>query len=316
MAACVVAAAACWPVALPAQEETPPPAALQAEDAEAPAEMTPEEAEKRFFEEVEKFGWTREGKGPLGAWAEIAVPGGYRLTNGDGARQLLQMYGNLVGSREQGLIAPENLDWFIVFDFEEVGYVKDDDKDKLDADAILKQKKEVEIAANQRKKEMGLPALYIQGWTVKPHYDEKTHNLEWGLLLQTEDGSQSVNYNMKLLGRNGVMDATLVCDPAVLEATLPEARRLISGFSYQSGQTYAEYRKGDKIAEYGLTGLVLGGGAVLAAKSGLFATLAKFFGKFFKFIIVGVVALGLGIKKLFKGKSDPYDRGAPPPPAA
>ena len=99
---------------------------------------------------------------------------------------------------------------------------------------------------------------------------------------------------------------------------LPVARTLIAGFHFQSGQTYAEYRKGDKVAEYGLTALVLGGGAVLAAKSGLFAVIAKFFGKFLKLIIVGAIALGAVIKKffgsVFGGRKDPHDRGPSPPP--
>ncbi len=306
------------PAPPPAAGETEPPAPSPEEAAAARAA-----AEKEFLEEVESYGWSRSGQGQLGEWAEVEVPSGYRFTTGDGARRLLQLYGNLVGDSELGLIAPENLDWFILFAFDERGYVKDDEKDQLDADEIFQQKKEQEKLGNEERQRRGLPRLYNEGWVVKPHYDEKTNNLEWGLKLRSESGGESVNYMVKLLGRKGVMDATLVCDPAQLDATLPLARRLIGGHHFQSGETYAEYRVGDKIAQGGLTALVIGGGAALAVKSGLWAVLAKFFGKFFKIILIGLVAVAAVFKKVFGGlfgggkqHDDTFPPPPPPPPAS
>ncbi len=246
--------------------------------------------------EAEKFGWTRSGKGTMGTLAEVDIPEGFRFTGGDGARKLMKLYGNLVGTSEQGLIAPENLDWFIIFEFRAEGYVKDDDKDKLDASDMLSTMKENEEAANEERKREHMPLLHIVDWTTPPHYNETTHNLEWGLRLRNESGQENVNYNMKLLGRRGVMDATLVCGTEELATVLPQARDIVAKFNYQTGETYAEYRKGDKIAAYGLTGLVVGGGAVLAAKAGLFGALAKILAKGGKAVIAGIVAVGVGIK--------------------
>jgi uncharacterized membrane-anchored protein len=316
-----------WPVRSIRSQEAPSPDSPPtiAETEEENGSMDPmkakKELEKKFLEAVEPFGWKREGQGVMGQWAEIAVPRGYRFTGGDGARKLLRAYGNLVGTSEQGVIAPENLDWFILFSFRDDGYVKDDEKDKLDADAMLKAMQEGDKGSNQQRKAAGLPALHTEGWVVKPHYDERTHNLEWGLLLRGDDsGAQSVNYKIKLLGRSGVMDATLVCEPSTLETVLPKARTLMAGFQFQTGQTYAEYKKGDKIAQYGLTALVLGGGAALAAKSGLLAVIAKFFGKFFKIIIAVLIAGAFVVKKFFGGlfgrgrDSHQHDSLPPPPP--
>ena len=36
-----------------------------------------------------------------------------------------------------GFVAPAGEDWFAVFEFDDVGYVKDDEKDSLDANALL-----------------------------------------------------------------------------------------------------------------------------------------------------------------------------------
>lgn len=78
----------------------------------------------------------------------------------------------------------------------------------------------------------------------------------------------------------------------------------MTGFKFNQGETYAEFRQGDKVATYGLVGLVAGGAAFAAGKAGLFAKLGVVFAKFYKFIIAGVLALFVGIKKLFGGRDN------------
>jgi uncharacterized membrane-anchored protein len=292
--ACVLFAAS---ARLDAQDAPPvdvPPGSRTSTTVEAEA------AGNEMARRIEGLGWQRGTTATMNQWAEITVPNGYRFTGGDGARTLLKMFGNLVGTTEQGLLGPETLDWFIVFDFDDCGYVKDDEKDELDADKLLQQKIENSKAANEEKRKRGLPRLDIVGWTVPPHYNSQTNNLEWGIKLRSETGSESVNYNLKLLGRSGVMDATLVCNPDQIDAVLPEARAVLGGFRFQPGQTYAEYRSGDKIAKYGLTALVLGGGAALAAKGGLFAALSKAIAKGGKLLIAGAVAAVAVVVKVFR----------------
>jgi uncharacterized membrane-anchored protein len=88
------------------------------------------------------------------------------------------------------------------------------------------------------------------------------------------------------------MEVTLVCEPDELTAMIAEQEKILTGFSYIEGQRYAEYRAGDKIAEYGLTGLVAGGAAFALAKSG-------FFTKFAKPLIIGAIAMLAAVKKFF-----------------
>jgi uncharacterized membrane-anchored protein len=74
---------------------------------------------------------------------------------------------------------------------------------------------------------------------------------------------------------------------------------MLTGYSFQSGQSYAEFRSGDKVAKYGLAALVLGGAAVGAAKLGLFAWVAVLLKKGWKLIIIAVAAVAGAIKKVF-----------------
>jgi uncharacterized membrane-anchored protein len=73
---------------------------------------------------------------------------------------------------------------------------------------------------------------------------------------------------------------------------------VLANYSFQTGQSYAEYRPGDKVAKYGLAALVVGGAAVGAAKLGLFTSLILLFKKGFKLVIVAVVAIIASLKKL------------------
>jgi uncharacterized membrane-anchored protein len=268
------------------------------------AEPTPEqqaEQLKKLNEMVESFGWTRQGKGNIGGMAEIAIPQGYRFTDGKGASKMLEFYGNPPSNSYLGMLATENFqEHSIIFEFDDIGYVKDDEKNDLDADELLSTMKEGQEAANEQRKKMGLDELEIMGWAVPPRFNDQTKNLEWAIILKSKsDGGTNINHNTRLLGRKGVMEVTLMCSPEELQGLLPGYQKILEGFTYTQGERYAEYQSGDKIAEYGLTALVAGGGAYALAKSGLLGKLGLMFAKLGKAAILLVVGVLVAIKKLF-----------------
>lgn len=263
---------------------------------QVPAEATPEAPADAAGEPpatAPKVNWQAGPiKAELGKLAAIDVPEGYVFLDAADTRTMLEAMGNLTGDTEQGSIYPQSdqEDWFVVFEFEKVGYVKDDDKDALDAAALLASMQESNTAANEEKTKRGMPTMELVGWEEPPHYNAGTHNLEWCLRF-TSGGTPVLNCNTRLLGRNGVMSVTLVADPEDLAAAMPRSRELLAKYDYQTGERYAEFKPGDKIAEYGLAGLVLGGAAAVALKTGL---LQKF-GKLIVFALMGAAAF---IKKI------------------
>lgn len=275
--------------------QAPAPGAPSAEPTAAEIEA----AEKEFYEYIESFGWQREGVGALGNKATIAIPEGYRFSGADGCRQLMEVYGNPATDTEEGVIAPENLDWCVVFEFEDVGYVSDEDKDELNAAKILKDLQEGQERSNEYRKEHGMGSLFITGWSMEPRYNVQTNNLEWGILLEDDEGGQAVNHLTRVLGRAGVMSVTLVADPGNIEAVMPVYQRLMTGFQYIPGQTYAEYKEGDPIAKYTLAGLITAGAGFAAMKTGLFGKLGLFFAKLGKAAILLVIGAALAVKKFF-----------------
>jgi uncharacterized membrane-anchored protein len=244
--------------------------------------------------ELNKLSWEFNGSGHFGQQASIRLPVGYAFLGASGTKRFLELNGNLPIDNEY-TFAPKDLHWFSIFNFDESGYVRDDEK--LDSDSLLDALKHNNQSADAERKRLGLEALTLEGWFIEPHYDLTTKRLEWGTRLRTESNEIVVNYTIKLLGRRGVMNAILVSDPKSLDKDTREFKSGLTGYSFNEGEGYTEFRSGDKMAEYGLSALILGGAAAAAAKSGAFKGLAKLIG-------VGVLGLfgilGAGLKKLFR----------------
>ncbi len=260
------------------------------------------------MQELQKLAWQRgPGEGVIGAKAKIRIPQDYAFLDDRNTRRFLELMGNPPRDSHY-MIAPANLDWFAVFSFDATGYVKDDEK--IDAEALLDSLKKGDAPGNEERKRLGMAPIYTDGWHVPPHYDAGTRRLEWGMRLRDEKGGMHVNYTSRLLGRSGVMSAVLVSSPQTLNEDMKAFNGALAGYEFVAGEKYAEFKPGDKIAEYGLAALVVGGAAAAAAKGGLFKWLGKFL-----WVIVGGAAMGgwALLKKLF-GRKQAVAPGPPPGP--
>jgi uncharacterized membrane-anchored protein len=233
----------------------------------------------------------------LGNVAQIELPAGYAFFDGKTTRAMMESAGEPTSGNELGLLHPTNAPWSVIFEFSNVGFVKDDEKDKLNPVKLLAAIKAGNDEGNKERERNGNPPLIIVGWEQEPKYDPATHNLTWAIRA-TSEGRPILNYNTRLLGRKGVMEVVLICKPEEFAATLPAFNGLIANHKFQSGESYAEYKPGDKIAKYGLGALILGGGAVAAAKLGLLGPVILFFKKGWKLVVVAIVAVASFFKKL------------------
>lgn len=269
--------------------------AAEAKEADAP--KTREEAFQRAGVKLT----TGPATVPLGKVAELKLPAKYSFVGPDSLDRFYELTQNMRNGNEVGVVMAPG--YMLFFDYVDTGYVKDEEKDKLDGGKLLKAMTEGEDESNAARKKQGWDEMKIKGWATAPHYDTKTNHLKWAInIASSQDGFKEVfiNESIRLLGRGGVMNVTLVTGtPGFKAAELDADSLLASNFSYVSGQKYSEFKAGDKVAAYGLSALVLGGGAVAAAKLGLFAKLGVLFGKFWKAIVFGVLAIGAALKKVF-----------------
>ena len=241
-------------------------------------------------------------KAQFGANASMQVPEGYAFLGPDGAKEFNRLTQNPDTGVDEYVVAKQDLSWIAFFSFDPVGYVKDDEK--LDPVDLLKSVTEGTEASNEERKENGWDPIHVTGWAFKPQYDGGIKSLEWAFRLKGENSSgETVNYNTRLLGRRGVMQVLMLTSPEELQVAVSDFKAKLPGFTFNAGESYAEYRAGDHVAEYGLAALVTGGAAAVASKKGLFAAIGVFLLKMWKVLLVGVIALGAGFRKFFGGKS-------------
>jgi uncharacterized membrane-anchored protein len=252
--------------------------------------------------------WQEGGTGKLGGLAEVKVPAGCQFTGKAGTKTFLELTENPSGETEEGTIfcsdssAAGERTFFMIFTFDDMGFVKDDERDKLDADAMLESMQEGTKAGNAAREERGWATLTLVGWDQPPFYDTRTNNLTWATRIRaSDDDADGLNHSVRLLGRGGVMSVDLVMSPDEKSLALPVLDEIVAGFSYVPGQRYAEWRTGDKVAAVGLTGLVVGGAGAVAAKTGLLAKLGKTLIAAGKAAILVLIGVGAWLKKKFSG---------------
>ena len=237
------------------------------------------------------------GTFPIGeGLAEIELGEDFVFLDRRGTERLLQLTENPLSGTEQATILPASdaEQWFVIFEWDEIGYVPDDESN-LDPDGLLDSIKQGTETANAEREKMGWSTMEILGWYDAPRYDEETHNLTWAVSAES-DGSKNVNRVVKVLGRRGVMTVTLVASPDELPLADPQLAGLLGDYHFQQGNTYAEYLPGkDKLAEFGLAALVVGGAGAALVKTGLLA-------RFWKLIVAGIVGLGGIVRRLFRGE--------------
>lgn len=246
-------------------------------------------------------------KGPyvatLGSAAELKVPPGYEFADGEGARRYLELTHNPAEGTELGIITPiGNADadnWVVFFDFDETGFVKDDEKSAINPDKLLESIKQGTEEGNEERRKRGWAPFHIIGWQTQPFYDQTTHNLTWATIGRGDDPKEAntINYASRVLGRRGVMRTDLVIDPSQT-AAVARFNNLMNGFSFTAGSRYADFVKGDKVAEYGLTALIAGGATAVALKTGLFAKLLGLLAAAWKVIAIAFAAVMTRIKNI------------------
>ena len=142
----------------------------------------------------------------LGTVAEISIPDGFAFIGPDSLDHYYALTQNTRQGNELGVVLSP-ADWELHFDFDDVGYVKDDDKDKLNASKLYASLEEDVKAGNEYRRTKGWSEFKLHGWETPPRYDEKTNNLTWAFKLSSSrDNHQHIGLNEKirLLGRGGV----------------------------------------------------------------------------------------------------------------
>jgi len=264
-------------------------------------------------DQAPSFKW-KTGKIEIGDnIAVMNLPGDFRYLDSKQSKTVIEdLWANPKGSADGvlGMIFPSKMDpvsddsWGIVITYEDSGFVKDDDADKIDYKELLASMQEEIKDANSERKKAGYGSLELVGWATPPHYDKATHKLYWAKELKFEGNNEStLNYNFRILGRKGVLVLNAVSGMKQLKDIESKSAPLLASVNFTDGNRYAEYVPGkDRVAEFGIAALIAGGAAA-AAKTGLLKGLWVGILAAKKFVIVGLIAVAGFVKKFFFGKN-------------
>jgi len=226
---------------------------------------------------------------------------------------LVDLWGNPPGATEGvlGLVMPAGVSplsesWGAVVTFEEVGHVSDDDAADVDYAEILATMKEDNVAANSERRAAGYPTVDIKGWAETPVYDPATHSVVWAQdLLFADSPVHTLNYDLRTLGRRGVLSVNFVSTMPHIDAIRVAANDFANHASFEPGARYEDFNPAtDAKAEYGIGGLVAAGVGLAAAKKlGILAILAKFS----KLIFIGIGLAAAAAWKFLAGRKEAQD---------
>jgi uncharacterized membrane-anchored protein len=235
--------------------------------------------------------------------ATLNVPEGFRYVDPDQAEFILvKAWGNPPQEEKTlGMLFPTDVSpfqregWGVIITFDEDGHVKDDDAEKIDYAKLLQQMQEGTAEESKERQKQGYDAIRLVGWGEPPHYDQATHKLYWAQELEfAGDPDHTVNYNIRVLGRRGVLILNAVAQMSELQTVKTSMAEVLSFVNFNEGHRYADFKpEADKVAAYGIGALVAGG---LAAKAGLFKVLIAGLLATKKVIIAGAIAVGAWIK--------------------
>lgn len=238
--------------------------------------------------------------------ATIEVPTNFNyLGHKDAEKVLVNLWRNPPSSETLGMLIPAGqtpLDpdgWAVTLSYANDGYVKDTDADKINYDKLLKQMQAGVRKADKERAKKGYPTVELVGWAEPPHYDAATHKLYWAKDLRFDgETTDTLNYNIRILGRRGVLVLNVIGGMDQLKAIKSETPQILRMVNFDQGNRYADFNpKVDKVATYGIAALVAGG---VAAKLGFFKLLWVFILGAKKFIIIAVAAIAAWFRKIFK----------------
>lgn len=261
----------------------------------------------QFLAEVDAYDF-KQGKITLdGGMAQLDVPEGYYFLGAKDARYLMEkVWKNPEDTSILGMIFPRNVtpydggSWAVSLQFEDIGYVSDDDAESYDYDDMLKSMQADAITENEWRVKNGFAKVELLGWAAEPHYDKAARKVYWAKKLHFDgETTDTLNYNIRALGRKGVLVMNFIAGAeqmAMVETAAPDVMKMAS---FTEGNRYVDFVPGaDTVAAVGIGGLIAG---TVASKSGFLLLALAFLKKGFILLLVPAIWLK---KKLFGAKPE------------
>lgn len=222
------------------------------------------------------------------------------------AERVLVAWGNPPGHAVLGMVLPVGISpfhdesWAVLVTYSDEGYVSDEDAKDIDFSELLTEMKADTEAANEERTQAGYPAVHLVGWAEPPRYDATSQKLFWAKELDFAGSeAHSLNYDIRVLGRKGVLELSAIAGIEQLATIKAEMPKVLAAVEFNPGMRYADFVPDvDKVAGYGIGALVAG---KIAAKAGLFKVIVGVLLASKKLLAALAVGLFIGLKRIFTG---------------
>ncbi|MEX0810383.1 MAG: DUF2167 domain-containing protein [Dongiaceae bacterium] len=276
--------------------------------------------EQQRTDELDAMKWAYEPgtyELPL-SHSTIELQKGQQVILGDTAARYDYLTGGLRSPETEAIVWNEADESMTYFTFHGIGYVTEEDWDRVDPAEFLKQMQDAQLQENTEREKVGIDPFYLSGWRQEPVFVPAEHTAYWATEL-TDIMNNWVNAAALRLSRDGyhrIIWAGAGTDMTAAQSTLAS---VLATHSYDEGHRYEDFAVGDDKAGMSI-------GELAAATMGVdfnAGALAVVLGAGLLFLKKGgvvLVAIGAGIAALVARKkrkaatNAPTTTGSQPPP--
>lgn len=235
---------------------------------------------------------------------QLNIPRGFRFIDAKQSRYVLEdLWQNLKDSSILGMVFPDSAGplsdgtWAFVLTFQDIGYVKDGDADKINYTDLLKQMRDDNKEVNALRAAQGMSKFNLVGWAQPPFYDKEQKVLHWAREFHAEGADKNtLNYDIRVLGRKGVLSINAIATMDQLPIVKANIGNVLNMASFTDGNAYKDFDSNvDEVAAWTIGSLVAG---KVLAKVGFFAIILKNI----KLVILAIAAAGGGIWRFITGR--------------
>lgn len=248
--------------------------------------------------------------------ATLRLSGAQRYLGPEDTEKVLVAWGNPPGNKSLGMVLPDaqspfdESSWAVLVSYSEDGHVDDEDAKDIDFNDTLAEMKSDTEQANEERQKQGYPVAHLVGWAEPPRYDSATRKLYWAKEIDFGNPVHTLNYDIRVLGRKGVLELSAIASLAQLDMVKAEMPKVLGAVEFNKGSRYADFNPDvDSMAAYGIGALVAG---KVAAKAGLFKVIVAALLASKKLLVAGGIAVAMFLKKLLGKKTEEQPAETPP----
>ncbi|KYP15727.1 DUF2167 domain-containing protein [Flavihumibacter sp. CACIAM 22H1] len=198
----------------------------------------------------------------------MKVPSGYYFIDANQSRYILEtVWGNVPDEEVLGMIVRSdflpseiNNDYSFVISYSPTGYIPTGQTTDFDHRELLEEVQNQLQESNKKRLEKGFNALQAEKWIMVPYFDSYKKAVYWATELKVNGSDESlVNYNLRLLGKNGVLKINAVGTIDQLPAIKKVLPYLLAQTSFIEGFRYEDYSPEEQSGGGMETGRIISG---------------------------------------------------------